>query len=350
LVCYNHLSMEQARIFITGGAGFIGANLAAHYLKLGRPVTLYDNLSRPGVSHNLKWLGSLNPSKLKLIQADVTDFAKLKTTIKGHTHVFHCAGQTAVTTSISNPRYDFAVNALGTFNLLEAVRATIPRAIVIYTSTNKVYGSVPRLKTRELSTRYQAIHHPIINESEPLDFHSPYGCSKGSADQYVRDYARIFNLKTIVFRQSCIYGAHQFGVEDQGWVAHFTSLMIQKKPITIFGNGKQVRDLLYIDDLIKAFDLAITHINRTRGQVYNLGGGPDHTISLLDLIDKLKELSRYNPIINSQPPRQGDQNYYVSDITKAFREFNWQPQVSIGQGLSILFHWLADYLAPKTKS
>ncbi len=333
--------MNRKSVFITGGAGFIGSNLAAHHLKIGDKVTIYDNLSRVHVEKNLEWLESIaKPDQLNIIKADIRDVISLHEAIKNHTHVFHCAGQTAVTTSIKDPQHDFEVNAQGTFNVLEAVRKNIPEAIVIYTSTNKVYGSLSHYTPILKGERYELPQMPGLSESEPLEFYSPYGCSKGTGDQYTLDYARIYGLNTIVFRQSCIYGEHQYGVEDQGWVAHFVSQAIKKQPITIFGDGFQVRDLLYIDDLITAFDKASNSSAKIKGNVYNIGGGINNSLSLKECLGYIEDILGKNLKVEFKAPRQGDQAYYVSDTQKAKQDFNWQPTTTIETGLNLLFTWL----------
>jgi CDP-paratose 2-epimerase len=243
------------RFFITGGAGFIGSNSADYFLRQGHEVVVFDNLSRRGGPANLTWLRENHGARLQFIQGDIRDDAALATAVRGADVVLHLASQVAVTTSVQNPREDFEINALGTFNLLEAVRQAAPQAVVLYASTNKVYGGMADAAVREVNGRYAYTTYPQgIPESYPLDFHSPYGCSKGAGDQYMRDYARIYGLKTLVFRQSCIYGPRQFGIEDQGWVAHFVIAAVFGRPITIFGDGKQVRDLLHVSDLIRAYE------------------------------------------------------------------------------------------------
>lgn len=336
---------KQLRVLITGGAGFIGANTASHYLSKGHRVTIFDDLSRPGVETNLKWLKSQAlKDQLEIIKASVTNFPKLEKHIAKKHLVFHFAGQTAVTTSIKDPRRDFQCNALGTFNVLEAIRTVNPRAIMIYSSTNKVYGAVGRVNAKRRGKRYYSVESPSIDESEQLNFYSPYGCSKGTGDQYTHDYARIYGLKTIVFRQSCIYGTHQFGVEDQGWLAHFAAQAIKGNTINIFGDGKQVRDILFITDLISAFEKAIKYIHITAGQIYNIGGGIYNTISLLELIDQLESLSGHTIRTKFFPARQGDQKVYISNIDKAQRDLNWHPLVSTKQGVTKLYSWLHQYL------
>lgn len=329
------------KILITGGAGFIGVNTAYHYLKLGADVTIFDNLSRLGTEFNLRGLQSQYP-RLKFIKGEIREIGEIRQAVKNKDIIFHFAGQVAVTTSVINPREDFEVNALGTFNVLEAMREHNPQAILIYSSTNKVYGDLSGQKVKESTTRYEFINLPHgVSESEPLDFHSPYGCSKGAADQYVRDYARIYGLKTIVFRQSCIYGPHQLGVEDQGWVAWFLATAILNKPITIYGNGKQVRDLLYIDDLIKAYELAIKNIKVTSGQIYNLGGGAKNTISIWkEFGPQVEKLIGHKIKVRYQPTRPGDQPIFISDTRRAQNDFDWKPITKIEFGISRLYNWL----------
>lgn len=330
-------------ILITGGAGFVGANTAAYYLKKGKKVTIFDNFYRKGVKKNITWLKENYPkNNLTVIEGDIKNFSQIKKAVKKQDAIFHLAGQTAVTVSINNPRADFEANALGTFNVLEAVREINPKAIVLYSSTNKVYGVMGRVNTGKRGKRYYSIESPHIGESEILDFYSPYGCSKGAGDQYTHDYARIFGLKTIVFRQSCIYGAHQFGVEDQGWVSHFTNKAIKGETITIFGNGKQVRDMLYIQDLVEAFDKAIKRTSVTSGEVYNIGGGVDNTMSLLELIEYLQDLTGKKIKLKYSPARPGDQKVYISDISKAKRDFNWKPKIGVEEGVKLLYFWLKE--------
>ncbi len=331
-------------ILITGGAGFIGTNLADYYLK-DNHVIILDNLSRPHVEDNLSWLQSQPyQANLEFVHADVRDAQALEKVVSQSHTIFHEAGQTAVTTSLVNPSEDFSVNALGSLTLLESVRLNNPSASVIFASTNKVYGNLDSFTLAEREKRYEATGTQAVSESQPLDFHSPYGCSKGSADQYVRDYARSFGLKTVVFRQSCIYGVHQMGVEDQGWVAHFAAKAIKHEPITIFGNGKQVRDLLYIGDLVRAYDLAVKSIDQVSGEIYNIGGGINNAFSLLEVIAFLEVALGYKLEISFSPERVGDQKYYVSDFSKATKDFNWQASTEFESGLNNLIAWLINYL------
>lgn len=327
-------------ILITGGAGFIGVNTAKYFLNNGHNIWIYDKFSRKGSSKNFTLLKSQYP-KVTLVKADIRDFESLQKNVIGKDIVFHFAGQVAVTTSVQNPRLDFEINALGTFNVLEAVRLKNPKAILIYSSTNKVYGGMENEKIIENKTRYGYKNLPFgISEKYPLDFHSPYGCSKGAADQYVRDYARIYDLSTIVFRQSCIYGPHQFGVEDQGWIAWFIIALILGRDISIYGNGKQVRDVLFIDDLVHAYALAIEHIRTTKGQIYNIGGGPNNSIAVWQEFGPLLE-KKFNKKIKvaSRDWRPGDQLVYISDIRKAKKDFQWVPKVNLENGVEEVITW-----------
>ena len=259
----------NARYLITGGAGFIGSNYARRLILSGADVTIFDNLSRGGAENNLTWLEEETGKKsFHFIKGDVRDFEEIKKAAKEKEVIVHLAAQVAVTTSVENPRYDFEVNAGGTFNVLEAARLNKKQPIVIYASTNKVYGELEDLEIIEEPTRYQFKYlKEGIDEKRSLDFHSPYGCSKGAGDQYVRDYFRIYDIPTIVFRQSCIYGTRQFGIEDQGWVAWFVIAVIKKHPLKIYGDGKQIRDLLFVEDLLNAYDHAINKIGISKGQV-----------------------------------------------------------------------------------
>jgi len=332
------------KVLVIGGAGFIGFNLANYFAKNNRNrIVVLDNLSRRGTEKNLRWLLSNHPWRIKFIKADVKKNQKiLNREVSRADAVFHLAAQVAVTTSVENPREDFEINALGSFNVLEAARKTRNPPILIYASTNKVYGGMENIKVVEKRDRYEYVNLPHgVSEEEPLDFHSPYGCSKGTGDQYFRDYARIYKLPTIVFRQSCIYGPHQFGIEDQGWVAWFIIAALLGKPITIYGDGKQVRDVLYIDDLIEAFQLAIKNIKKTRGQVYNIGGGPKFSLSVWkEFSPILEELLEEKIKVSYSDWRSGDQPIYVSDIRKARRDFSWQPKIKPKKGIKRLFNWV----------
>jgi len=326
---------------ITGGAGFIGSNTSRRLLADGHRVRVLDLLVRPGVSANLKWLKKEFGTRLDSHRADVRDPRSLRGLFKGADAVFHFAAQVAVTTSLEDPRTDFMHNALGAFNMLEACRRECPEAVVHFTSTNKVYGGMNDVRIVSRGGRYAyAGLRGGVPESRGLDFHSPYGCSKGAADQYVRDYHRIYGQRTVVFRMSCIYGPRQFGNEDQGWLAHFCIAARRGWPISIYGDGKQVRDVLFVGDLVDAFMLSLKNIHKTQGQVFNVGGGPSNTLSLLELIALLeKRLGRKIPV-KFHGWRPGDQRVYISDIGKIEKILGWRPQVSPAQGVDQLLAWI----------
>lgn len=327
---------------ITGGAGFIGSNLADFHLSKGNRVTILDNFSRPGSERNLAWLESRHGSRLNVVRADIRSADQvLEETIGSADVVFHLAAQVAVTTSVTDPRHDFEVNALGTFNVLEAARKAPSKPAILYSSTNKVYGKMADLGIVEQNGRYayQSAAEGI-GEDRPLDPYSPYGCSKCTGDQYVLDYARIYDMKTIVFRQSCIYGPRQFGMEDQGWLAWFSIRAQQGKPLSIFGDGKQVRDVLYVEDLIAAYDAAVGHIETTSGKAYNIGGGPGNALSLLELVKILNRRFGRTLDCKFEDWRPGDQPVFVSNIAKAKADFGWQPSVCIEQGIVQLTDWI----------
>jgi CDP-paratose 2-epimerase len=330
------------KILITGGAGFIGSNLAAYFARAGHSITLFDNFSRRGAEANLAWLQDSFDNVFNVIRADVRDADAIARAAKGQQAIFHLAGQVAVTTSVLNPRDDFESNALGTFNTLEAARAAGADPIFIYTSTNKVYGGMEAAKIIDLGQRYGFADLPNgVPETWPLDFHAPYGNSKGAGDQYTRDYHRIYGLPTVVFRQSSIYGPRQFGVEDQGWLAYLAICAATGRPITIYGDGKQVRDLLYVDDLARAFELAMQNIARAAGQVYNIGGGPERTLSIwTETRPLLEKLAGRTLNASYSDWRPGDQRVYVSDIRKARADFGWAPLVSPEEGLARLWGWV----------
>jgi CDP-paratose 2-epimerase len=341
---------RKGPVLITGGAGFVGANLAHRLAQGGRSVIVYDNLSRPGVEQNLAWLRMTDPDHVSAEIADIQDAATLSRAVRNASEVFHFAAQVAVTTAIENPRKDFAVNAIGTLNLLEALRACAAPPPLVFTSTNKVYGAVDDLPIETGEARYDLPAESAgrgIDEERPLDFHTPYGCSKGTADQYVLDYARSYGLSAVVFRMSCIYGPHQFGTEDQGWVAHFLLRALAGKPITIYGDGRQVRDILYVEDLVDAFLLAQRQMPQLRGQAFNIGGGYDNSVSLLQLIDRIAELHGNRPQFVCRPWRQGDQRYYVSDYRRFSTATGWRPRVSAREGVALLDGWLRDNRVPQ---
>lgn len=333
------------KCLIIGGAGFIGCNIADRMMSLDHEVVIVDNLSRLGSDKNLEWLKTKRNFTFE--QIDIRNFDKVCRVIRKHGPdvIIHEAAQVTVTSSILNPREDFEVNALGTFNLLEATRRYAPSAIFLFASTNKVYGKLGQLDICEVDGRYQFKDLTRgINENFPLDFHTPYGCSKGVADQYVRDYARVYGLRTVVFRQSCIYGPRQFGIEDQGWVAWFTIAALTGETITIYGDGKQVRDILYIEDLIQICLRAIQNIDVAAGQIYNIGGGPDNQMSLLNLLDKLRVLTNKDLHVEFCNWRLGDQRIYVSDVHKAKSELSWVPETDNDKGLRSLFNWVSKNL------
>jgi CDP-paratose 2-epimerase len=330
------------KAIITGGAGFIGTNAAAHYLARGSEVVVIDNLARRGSLANLNWLRSRG--RVVFAQVDVRDTAMMEKTFRLHRDaavVLHLAGQVAVTSSVADPRFDFETNAVGTLNVLEAMRRLNLEAPLLYASTNKVYGEMEAEGVVERPTRYDYSKLRFgVSEERVVDFHSPYGCSKGAADQYVRDYHRIYGLNTVVFRQSCVYGTRQFGYEDQGWVAWFLIAAEMGLPITIYGNGKQVRDVLFIDDLLEVFDAAVRNINVARGRIYNVGGGPANALSLVQLLDLIGE-RRGEPLsISHAPRRPGDQRIYVSDIRRADTELGWQPRIGWREGVGKLHEWV----------
>jgi CDP-paratose 2-epimerase len=332
------------KIFITGGAGFIGSNSAEHFLEQGHAVTIYDNLSRKGGHANLDWLhGRHSGESLRFIQGDIRDNDRLIEAIQGSNAVLHLASQVAVTTSVQDPREDFEINALGTFNVLEAVRNHCPEAAVLYASTNKVYGGMESVEIEEQVSRYAYTDlDQGVPESFPLDFHSPYGCSKGAGDQYVIDYARIYGLKTLSLRQSCIYGRRQFGVEDQGWVAHFVIAACLDRPITIYGDGKQVRDLLQVSDLIRAYELGLERIDQVSGQAINLGGGPENTMTIWSEFRPLLESLLGRSVTTHYADwRPGDQRVFVANIHKAKELLDWEPQLSPAEGIRDLYEWVS---------
>ena len=328
---------------VTGGAGFIGSNYVHRLLKRGEKVTIYDNFSRAGAPRNLKWLKqTYGGNSFSVIVGDVREAAKITEAASGSDVIVHLAGQVAVTTSVTDPRDDFESNALVTFNVLEAARASGRDPIVTYASTNKVYGGMETVEITEDATRWR--YTDLANgcpETQPLDFHSPYGCSKGTGDQYVRDYARIYGLRSVVFRQSCIYGPRQFGIEDQGWVAWFVIAAVTGQPITIYGDGKQVRDVLHVDDLLNGYDAAIEKIDVTAGQVFNMGGVPQNVLSVwAEFGPMLERLVGHKIEIDRGDWRPGDQRVFYADISKAKKELGWIPKIGVEQGIKMLFDWV----------
>ncbi len=319
--------MARARnLLITGGAGFLGVNAADHMIRAGWRVTVLDNLSRGGTERNLAWLTDHHAGAVTFIKEDVRNAQALAPHVKDADAVLHLAAQVAVTTSLVDPTADFEVNAGGTVNVLEAVRRHNREAPVVFASTNKVYGKLGK-------------SNAACKETQPLDFHSPYGCSKGAADQYVRDYARCFDMNTVVLRQSCIYGAHQYGTEDQGWVAHFVHSILKDRPLTIYGDGKQVRDLLDARDLSRLYETAIERIDATKGEIYNVGGGPRNQRNLLEVIERIGQLTGREPRYSFADWREGDQEFYVSDVSKAKEKLEWEPEIDFDDGLRDLIGW-----------
>jgi CDP-paratose 2-epimerase len=328
-------------ILVIGGAGFIGCNIAEFYARNNDNLTVFDNLSRKGSYLNLSYLQE-KYQNVHYIHGDIRNYYDILPVFQNQSFdvVFHMAAQVAVTTSVTSPREDFEINAFGTFNILEAMREVNSTALLVYASTNKVYGEMLDIKIEEKDNRYQYKDYPEgISEDFSLDFHSPYGCSKGSADQYIIDYSRIYGLNTTVFRQSCIYGYRQFGIEDQGWVAWFTIAAAFNKKITIYGDGKQIRDVLFIDDLIEAYDLAIKNRKIVNGKAYNIGGG-HFQMSLLELLAFLEKFIGQKISIEFSDWRPGDQKVYVSNNAKAGREFTWKPHTSVEEGVRKLYDWV----------
>lgn len=331
------------KALITGGAGFIGSNLTHRLVREGHDVVVLDNLSRAGTGKNVEWLRAEHGDRWSLVQADVSDAEAVRRAAADVDVIYHLAAQVAVTTAVQDPRHDFDVNALGTFNVLEGARLSDRKPIVLYASTNKVYGDMEKVAVVQNDTGYAYRDYPHgISEAQPLDFHSPYGCSKGTGDQYALDYARIYGLPTVVFRQSCVYGPRQFGVEDQGWVAWFTIAAVTGKPITIYGDGKQVRDVLWVDDLLDLFGAAVARINVAAGQAYNIGGGPTNTLAVWSELGPVLETLMGRPIqVRYDNWRPGDQRIFVADIRKAERELGWSPKVAKGEGVRRLYDWIA---------
>ncbi len=336
-------------VLITGGAGFIGTNVAHRLFESGEKVLIFDNLSREGVEKNLDWLQTTHRKGLEFQHGSVLDARALGRAVARASHVFHFAAQVAVTTSLENPIEDFEINARGTLNLLEAIRSQPRPPSVVFTSTNKVYGDLADVKLCANGGRYlpedDDYRQHGFSEERPLAFHSPYGCSKGAACQYVLDYARTFGLRTAVFRMSCIYGPHQFGTEDQGWVAHFLIKARSGGHITIYGDGHQVRDILFVDDLVNAFLLARQNIERISGQAFNIGGGPANTISLLELLKLIRQLRGEPVLATFSDWRSADQKYYVSDTRKFAAATGWFPNVNVSDGITRLYHWLEEFSA-----
>ena len=333
-------------VVIVGGSGFIGSNLAESFLREGQHVTILDNLSRPGVEENLAWLTSTYGDRVQAARVDIRDTAALVPVVSKASAVFHLAAQTAVTTSLVDPVDDFEVNARGTLNILEAIRATGRRVPVIFASTNKVYGGLEDMEMVEGDERYHPADEAIgdygVSESRPLDFCTPYGCSKGVADQYVLDYAKSYGLPTAVLRMSCIYGPRQFGTEDQGWVAHFLLKALRGEQVSIYGNGKQVRDILHVSDCVAAYRGVLDAIDQVSGQAFNLGGGPQNSVSLRSVLSEIARLTGRNMQLEHGDWRKGDQFYFVADTRKIEQAIGWEAKVGWKEGLADLARWLAE--------
>jgi len=334
----------RARVLITGGCGFLGCNIAAGLVGRGREVLVMDNLSRPGSEQNAEWLKQRYGNSVAIEIADTRDTEAVDELVSASDAVMHLAAQVAVTTSLDDPISDFEINGRGTLNILEAIRRHGPQIPIVFASTNKVYGKLLDLpEVRRVDGRNVPCDPRFtqgVGEDAPLDLYSPYGCSKGAADQYVRDYARVFGLRSVVFRMSCIYGPRQFGNEDQGWIAHFLLQSIHQRPITIYGDGHQVRDALFVDDAVDAWIRALDNVDRIRGRIFNLGGGPSNAISLRELLDFITELRGKQPQVRFADWRPGDQPWYVSDIRALSHALDWRPRVPVRQGLARIERWL----------
>jgi CDP-paratose 2-epimerase len=337
---------DERPILVTGGAGFIGSNLADRLAGEGHRVLIYDALSRPGVETNLAWLQGRHGDRIEAITADIRDEGLLADAAAQAKAVFHMAAQVAVTTSMVDPRDDFSINITGTLNLLEALRTRNPEAPLVFASTNKVYGDLADVDFRLEGDAYEptdgALRAYGVSEGRPLDFHTPYGCSKGAADQYVLDYARSFGLRTAVLRMSCIYGQRQMGTEDQGWVAHFLIRALEGKPITLYGDGYQVRDILDVSDAVNAYLAALAKIDEVSGSAFNLGGGADNAVSLRRLLAHVGSLLGRELEIGFSDWRAGDQRYFVADTRSAEAALGLGPKVPWQQGVARLAAWLAE--------
>ncbi len=329
-------------VLIFGGAGFVGSNWASYLLRhTNARVHIFDNLSRRGVHQNLEWLRreAGDPERLKVTIGDIREAALVERAVHSAAEIYHFAAQVAVTNSVADPRNDFEVNALGTLNVLEAARRSGRQPFLLFTSTNKVYGNLQSKRLVLSGGRYCAVDEKGVNESQPLDLYSPYGCSKGAADQYVHDYSRMYALPTVVFRMSCIAGPRQFGTEDQGWVAHFLYSAMEDKPLTIYGDGRQVRDVLSVRDLVAAFERVRVEIDKTAGQLYNIGGGFQNSVSLLEVIDEIESVTGKRLRYSLQRHRPGDQLFYVTDFEKFTKHTGWKPQRSVRQSIEAIHEW-----------
>lgn len=338
------MSKSASFMLLTGGAGFIGSNLAHRLASEGERVVLFDNLSRSGTAKNVEWLRRMHPDTVELRVGDVRDAGALRAAVEDAKAVFHLAAQVAVTSSIADPSFDFEVNARGTLNVLEAVRASRHRPPVVYTSTNKVYGELEDVELRVEETRYSPVNEALrrrgVDEHRALDLRTPYGCSKGIGERYVVEYARTYGLRAVALRMSCIYGPRQMGNEDQGWVAHFFRQAIGDQPITIYGDGRQVRDVLYVDDLVDALLCAYRDAGRLSGSAFNVGGGPERTLSLLELLEAIEGSCDKRPLVEFSDWRSGDQRYFVSCIERYREAAGWRPKVTVDEGLRRLRDWV----------
>src|SRR3954471_13817804 len=344
---------QMRPVLVTGGCGFIGCNIADAFAARGRNVLLLDSMVRNGAQENAHWLKRRHGERIEIRTADVRDAEALRSAVVGAAAVIHLAAQVAVTTSLQNPLEDFEINARGTLNVLEAVRQSNPDAPLLFASTNKVYGRL--FDERQVAPRAQRYVPSIagcehgVSERAPLDLYSPYGCSKGAAEQYVRDYSRVFGLRTAVLRMSCIYGPRQFGTEDQGWLAHFLLTALRGERLTIYGDGRQVRDALFVQDAVDAWLAALDHIALVRGRTFNLGGGPSNSVSLRELISLLEEMTGHDIPHSFADWRPGDQPWYVTDTRALFAAFGWQPKISLPDGLNSLHGWLAGRFGDPSK-
>ncbi|MDE3814630.1 NAD-dependent epimerase/dehydratase family protein [Sinorhizobium meliloti] len=338
------LSGKAAPILVVGGSGFLGCNLADSFLRDGEHVIVLDNLSRPGVERNLEWLVDGHGRAVEALIADIRDLGAIEAAFRDAKAVFHFAAQTAVTTSLERPTDDFETNARGTLNVLEAARLAGRRAPVIFASTNKVYGALGHIEMQDMRGRYmpadEATREHGVSETQPLDFCTPYGCSKGVADQYVLDYARSFGLPTAVLRMSCVYGPRQFGTEDQGWVAHFLIRALAGEPISIYGDGKQVRDILHVTDAVAAYRALLNSIDRLKGRAFNLGGGPGNAVSIVDVLNEIELLTGRKLATAKSDWRAGDQLYFVADTRAIAEALGWKARMPWREGLRDLYAWL----------
>jgi CDP-paratose 2-epimerase len=336
--------VNRKHILITGGAGFVGSNLVHHFAELGQRVLILDNLSRPGVLQNTEWLCREYPDLVDVEVGDVRDARAVQKAVHNARTVYHLAAQVVESNSLADPRVDFHVNALGTLNVLEAVRSISPAPPIVFTSTHEVYGALDDIELVARASRYvprvARIARNGIAEDRELNLDSPYGCSKGCADRYVLNYARSFGLAAAVFRMCCVYGPHQWGDENHGCVAHFLRQTLARRPVMIYGDGRQVRDLLYVEDLVQALDLCASHMSQCAGRAFNIGGGPQNALSLLELLDLIGHAFGVQPRVRHTDWRAGDQRFYVSDTTRFSTITGWQPRVKVGSGIRKLHEWI----------